>query len=76
MGATRARLLELYSDPDIDEPFPEQPVTPRGIRHAASLERAAWCLATAQPWDTWLALTVDERAAFLDAVLQRAQARH
>lgn len=41
---------------------------------AASLERASWCLATGQPWDVWLALSGDQRDAFLEAVIARNHA--
>jgi hypothetical protein len=74
MALPRRRLLELYPDDDVDEPFPEAPVTPGGRRRLALLERASWCLATGQPYAAWLELTVDERNAFIDAVNARAVA--
>lgn len=74
MALPRGRLLELYPDDDVDEPFPEAPVTPGGRRRLALLERASWCLATGQPYATWLELTLEQRNAFIEAVNARADA--
>lgn len=74
MAVPRWRLLELYGDDVVDEPFPEQPVTPAGKLRAAAIERASWCLATGQPWDAWLVLSLRDREAFLEAVIARANA--
>lgn len=73
MSTSRVEALALFSDED--DAFYDEPDTAAGKRHlrtrTRALEMAAWCLATRQSREAYMACTRDERDAFLELINRR-----